>query len=222
MLSRIRRFPAALILRIGLWFLNVVETTQKTAKGLRFLHFARWTLVSRRRLPRLHANQPKESLRHGLLFFCTSYDGDWDDYIGSFSSVLWCPLDFVFGRCVGFPGARPERVLKDYVRKTQHEPDLWYCAYTDAGVHDVRVALDLYEKLECLCEESYQYDAHGFAAAYKKLLAESQQALGSTRRAGPPLPRPSPRDTETTAPRRIPVPTSVRAQPTPVDPDASG
>ena len=142
-------FPLWLVLRV----LHFVKSSHETAKLLRFLHFARWAIVTERQLPDGTNQTPPRKLGKKVLLFCTSYNGDWDDYIGSFSLVLSRPLNLVWCLCHDFPGAVPVAGLKRYIRENDHEAGFYHCAYPEASVHDMREALDLYARLEALHDE---------------------------------------------------------------------
>ena len=57
-------------------------------KRLSFIHFARWAIVRRDAFPHLGPPQPVESLKYDYLFFCSNFNGSWDQYIDAFSDIL--------------------------------------------------------------------------------------------------------------------------------------
>lgn len=171
-----RAVPLWVVLRL----LHYLEFTHRKAKALRFLHFARWAIVSDKNLPDCQGQSPPRKLRRKLLVFCTSYNGDWDDYIGSFSRVLSSPLNLVWRRCIDFPGAIPEAGLKRYIRENDHDAAFYHCAYAEGSVHDVREALDLYERLEAVCDETASDGVRYLAFA-----EAAREGLGSPRPSSP-------------------------------------
>lgn len=173
--SHIRPWAAG-PLGLALRALDYFESSQETAKLLRFLHFARWAIVRDENLPDRQEKTPPRRLRRKVLLFCTSYNGDWDDYIGTFSRVLAFPLDLVWRCCVDFPGAVPAAGLKRYIRENDHDAAFYHCAYSVASVHDVREALDLYARLEALAD-----DTAPSGSRYVAFAEAARAGLGSPR-----------------------------------------
>ncbi|HET7843977.1 MAG TPA: hypothetical protein VFL14_07490 [Xanthomonadales bacterium] len=127
----------------------VIEVFRRLPLGvvrqLAFIHFARWIVVRRDRLPRLAAEQPKEKLDNDLYLFITNFNGPWDQYIDAFGRVTDVEkgLDWLWWSSAGFPGAWPIRPFKRYIRYFKHPLDLYYNAYPGASVRDIAAAIEL-------------------------------------------------------------------------------
>ena len=135
-----QRFVIAIFRRLSL---DVV-------KRLAFIHFARWIVVRRDKLPRLSAEQPQEKLDTDLYLFSTNFNGPWDQYIDAFGMVIGVTkgLDWLWWSSTGFPGAWPIRPFKRYIRYFEDPLDLYYNAYPGASVRDIAAALELKQKYD--------------------------------------------------------------------------
>jgi hypothetical protein len=130
-----QRFVIAIFRRLSL---DVV-------RKLAFIHFARWIVVRRDRLPHLAPEQPKEKLDNDLYLFSTNFNGPWDQYIDAFGMVIGVTkgLDWLWWSSTGFPGAWPIKPFKRYIRYFEYPLDLYYNAYPGASVRDIAAALEL-------------------------------------------------------------------------------
>ncbi|MFY9487811.1 MAG: hypothetical protein WAP35_03820 [Solirubrobacterales bacterium] len=91
--------------------------------GVRTIHFARWTYVDDR----------------GRVLFASNYDGSLESYMDDFIDKVAWGLNAVFSNGVGYPrtfglifgGARREQEFKDFLRRRQVPPEVWYSAYPE-------------------------------------------------------------------------------------------
>jgi len=132
------------------WFQRLViaifrRLSLDVVRKLAFIHFARWIVVRRDRLPNLAAEQPKEKLDNDLYLFSTNFNGPWDQYIDAFGMVIGVTkgLDWLWWSSTGFPGAWPIKPFKRYIRYFEYPLDLYYNAYPGASVRDIAAALEL-------------------------------------------------------------------------------
>lgn len=135
------------------WFQRLViavfrRLSLDVVRRLAFIHFARWIVVRRDRLPRLSDQQPKERLDHDLYLFSTNFNGPWDQYIDAFGMVIGVTkgLDWLWWSSTGFPGAWPIKPFKRYIRYFEYPLDLYYNAYPGASVRDIDAAFELERK----------------------------------------------------------------------------
>lgn len=135
------------------WFQRLViaifrRLSLGVVRRLAFIHFARWIVVRRDRLPRLSDEQPKERLDNDLYLFSTNFNGPWDQYIDAFGMVIGVTkgLDWLWWTSTGFPGAWPIRPFKRYIRYFEYPLDLYYNAYPGASVRDIAAALELEQR----------------------------------------------------------------------------
>lgn len=119
-------------------------------RKLAFIHFARWIIVRRDRLPRLSEQQPKEKLDNDLYLFSTNFNGPWDQYIDAFGMVIGVTkgLNWLWSTSAGFPGAWPIRPFKRYIRYFEYPLDLYYNAYPAASVRDIAAGLELQQRYD--------------------------------------------------------------------------
>ena len=103
------------------------------------IHFARWVIID-------------DGTR---LLFTTNFDGNWDDYIDEFIDKAADGLDAIWSNCDGFPegGSRNRAAFKQYVRDSEYPAAVFYSAYPDATVKDVRRALRTRGKFEAFLDE---------------------------------------------------------------------
>ena len=106
--------------------------------GIQSIHFARWVLLS-----------------DGRLVFFSNYDGSWEAYLGDFIERASRALTMIWSNTVGFPptfawvlgGARDEAGFKRWTRARQLPTPLWYSAYPELSVAEVRKNAEIREIL---------------------------------------------------------------------------
>lgn len=76
-------------------------------------------------------------MRPNRALFATTYDGDWENYINDFATLIPDALDLLFSEAEGWPGNRSPQV-KDYIVKYQITAAAWYVAYPEATVSKIR------------------------------------------------------------------------------------
>jgi hypothetical protein len=96
------------------------------------VHFARWVVLP-------------DGGDGGRLLFASNFDGPWDDYIRDFATRSAESFDAIYSNCEGWPerGARDLDAFKAYIRKHELHPDVYYRAYPQATVQQVKSALRL-------------------------------------------------------------------------------
>lgn len=96
------------------------------------VHFARWVVLP-------------DDADGGSLLFASNFDGAWDNYIEDFAAKAAQSFDAIYSNCVGWPegGATNIEAFKAYIRAHQLTPDVYYRAYPQATVRQVRSALKL-------------------------------------------------------------------------------
>ena len=132
-----RRLTALAVLR-SIHGLAKVVFNQGSLGGIPTIHFARWVLLD----------------DDSLLFF-SNYDGSWDNYLGDFVDRAASGLTGVWSNTEDFPptrfllgqGARQIEFFKAWTRAHQVPTQVWYSAYPDNTVVNVRAALAMLENL---------------------------------------------------------------------------
>jgi hypothetical protein len=96
------------------------------------VHFARWVVLP-------------DGNDGGRLLFASNFDGPWDDYIRDFAAQSADSFDAIYSNCEGWPagGARDLDAFKAYIRRHELQPDVYYRAYPQATVKQVKSALRL-------------------------------------------------------------------------------
>ena len=106
------------------------------------VHFARWVIIDNNK----------------RLLFDSNFDGSVDQYLTDFATQpdLRQALDAVWGCCEGYPagGAGGDIVkFKQWVHKNMTTAEVFYSAYPDATVRDVKKALAIRDKFTNLLSE---------------------------------------------------------------------
>ncbi|WP_426574936.1 hypothetical protein [Aquihabitans sp. McL0605] len=109
--------PWLYLLRVGPWRRWAVGTVDHQ----RFVQAIRWSLLppfARQRKPWL---RPADTRWH--LLFESNFDGEWDEYLDVFGSVMGGPLQTIayWGR--GFPGLEDIDLFKAYTRAFDQTPE---------------------------------------------------------------------------------------------------
>ena len=147
----------------------------KTLVDLSFIHFARWSLVSK--IPYNGAPQPKQKLHYTHMYFESNFNGGWEEYIDAFSHILTSGMAAFWGSSYGFPKALPVSPFKVYIQENETEACHYYSAYPDATITMIKASLELDDKLAPLKRNAAKMDPDAFAAAYKKMLTDAQRSL---------------------------------------------
>lgn len=126
------------------------RTKLRTADELRFISAIRWTVLppfeppARRRLRRsfdaLFPRQRREQ-RHHLLFE-SNFDGDWDEYLDAFGTVLGGDLHNLVRWCAGYPGMDDLALFKAWARSVDVLPEHYASRYPSLTSSDIRQELN--------------------------------------------------------------------------------
>jgi hypothetical protein len=104
-------------------------------------HFARWVVV-----PDFISDpsQPREEhLPSPYLLFSATLDGELDAYLDELCSELAEEAQAIWGCCLGAPTPASGAALKAYLKHNQIDTGLFFAAYPEATVDQVRGALDV-------------------------------------------------------------------------------
>jgi hypothetical protein len=146
-----------------------------TLRQLSFIHFARWTIVSK--IPYNGPPQRKGRLRYPHMYFESNFNGGWEEYIDAFSHILARGMTAFWGSSYGFPKPLPTSPFKAYIQINETEADHYYSAYPDATSTMIQRALVLDEKLAKLKRDAARMEPEAFAAAYRRFLTDVQHCL---------------------------------------------
>lgn len=101
-------------------------------------HFARWVVIGD---VVYEGKGSREHLQCGQLLFTANFDGDLAAYLESLRVGLGESADAIWGRCHGYPGRGDAGQFAGYLRAHQVESSLFFAAYGDRTVSDVKDSL---------------------------------------------------------------------------------
>lgn len=160
--------------------------TQWELRALAFIHFARWTVLTRRNLPHFPEMAKSEALRYDYLLFESNFNGSWNEYVDAFHSVLSFKLNLVWLWSENFPGSIPLTPFKRYIDHNQLHNDYYFMAYPGSTIRDVQNALATTRAFDALTTCLDASDEL-FQLAFRDFLAKTQNRLGGHGHAGPEM-----------------------------------
>ena len=112
---------------------------ESPVKAISTIHFARWVIID----------------GGTRLLFTSNFDESWDDYIDMFIDRASGGLDAIWSNCEGYPegGAQDRAAFKEYVRQSEYQAELFYCAYDDLTVPQILKDDRIRQKFEALLDE---------------------------------------------------------------------
>jgi hypothetical protein len=165
----------ALSLRAGFLFGRikpvVVLYSGRTFPALRFIHFASWSLITR--LPGPDGGR----LKSPYLLFLTNFNGDFEQYIDSFSYVIGSKISNIWRFSYGFPGPRPSEPFKAFIERQELVSLHYYSAYPVETTATVLSGLRVREHTRRLIRETGDAGPEAFAARYRRFLTDVQADL---------------------------------------------
>jgi hypothetical protein len=169
----------AWINRIIFWY-ALLPFNRDAFKGLvtlSMIHYARWVIVSPKQFPRLDESQPKETIKYVYEFFCSNFNGSWDQYVDSFHMAIPSGLDLLWKFNVRYPESVPLDPFHRYINYNQIWNDHYYNAYPLASSNDVKSAQKIKRDLLDFIENTQTDDPETFQKKFTKLLLERQHDL---------------------------------------------
>jgi hypothetical protein len=147
--------------------------------GLSLIHFARWVIIKRDAWPDL--GQGKETLQNDYMFFCSNFNGTWDQYIDAFSDGIPSGLDLFWYSSTGYPHSIPITPFKSYITHNQIDCQYYYNATPGSAQRDIKGALRVQRALRRLADEHARLKdrPEEFAEHYRKALLEIQGSLST-------------------------------------------
>jgi hypothetical protein len=109
---------------------NIIERPRGSLGGIASIHFARWVPLD----------------GGDRLLFLSDYDGSWESYLAEFVDRASTGLSPIWSNTDDFPetwllvlkGARDEERFKKWTRDKQIETPIWYSAYPERTVANIR------------------------------------------------------------------------------------
>ena len=115
---------------------------QSPLAGVAGTHFARWVVLDDV-IYEGPAQGDREHLKHSRLLFTSNFDGDCDPYLETLRTGLGDRADAIWGQCIGYPGSGDAGAFADYLRHHQIDSSLFFAAYGDRTVAEVKRSLAL-------------------------------------------------------------------------------
>jgi hypothetical protein len=120
-------------------------------------HFARWVVIG----DVVYEGQgARDHLTLGQLLFTSNFDGPLSPYLESLRAGLGAGADAIWQHCSGYPGSDDPSAFAGYLQAHQIKSSLFFAAYGERTVEDVKRSLDVRRKLI-----GFALNAQGMAAA---------------------------------------------------------
>jgi hypothetical protein len=124
-------------------YLNSLGTgDQSPLAGVHGTHFARWVVIDDVIYEGPDQGE-RDHLEHPRLLFTSNFDGELAPYLEALRSGLGNAADAIWGHCIGYPGRDDAHAFAEYLRHHQIDSSLFFAAYGDRTVEDVKRSLAL-------------------------------------------------------------------------------
>ena len=104
-------------------------------------HLARWVVIDQVKYQG-HGQRHRDALAASRLLFTSNFDGDLDPYLEALRTCLGEDADGVWSHCRGYPGHRDRDAFARWLRAHALEAVLFFAAYGDQTLEQVRSNLD--------------------------------------------------------------------------------
>jgi hypothetical protein len=122
-------------------YLNGLQSGDRSPLGrVRDTHFARWVVIDNVVYEGPDQGD-RDQLQHARLLFTSNFDGQLDAYLEALRAGLGDSADAIWGHCIGYPGASDAGAFGEYLRHHQIDSSLFFAAYGDRTVEDVKRSL---------------------------------------------------------------------------------
>ena len=119
-------------------------------------HFARWVIIPQ---PAFQGPPMRpDPFKSEYLVFTSSFDGDLGSYLGDLCLLMGDRADQVWSHCVGYPGSADPWAFARYLRHNQVNTDVFFAAYPDATVDQIRASLARRDQILAFALESQGMD----------------------------------------------------------------
>jgi len=102
-------------------------------------HFARWVVIGD--VVNEGVGQKPDHLTTGRLLFTSNFDGPVGPYLEQLRRGLGGVADAIWGHCGGYPGVGDAGAFAAYMRSHQLESSMFFSAYGDRTVEEVKRSL---------------------------------------------------------------------------------
>ncbi len=129
-------------------------------------HFARWVVISD--VVYEGAPQRRDHLDLGRLLFTSNFDGELGPYLENLRAGLGVHADAIWNHCVGYPGSADADAFASYLRAHQIKSSLFFGAYGDRTVEQVKSALSARKDLTEFAMAAQGMGAAELQAAFRE------------------------------------------------------
>jgi len=131
-------------------------------------HFARWVVIG----DVVHEGiGQRDHLRVGRLLFTSNFDGPFEAYLEKLRTGLGRVADAIWSHCSGYPGAADAGAFASYMRSHQLESSLFFAAYGERTVDDVKRSLALRRQIIAFAVQAQRLPPVDLQAAFRKAFA---------------------------------------------------
>jgi len=176
-ISPIRSYTAWLN-KFFFWISSKFPSTLKGLITLSIIHYAHWTIVGKNQFPRLHPDQPRETVKYAYMMFFSNFNGSWDQYVDSFTFAIPGGLDMFWKWNIRFPKSVPLTPFHKYIRYNQLETIHYYNATPLAASNDIKSAKAVSNALLDFQQHLSDTSDADFMKRYNALLRGLQHDLG--------------------------------------------
>jgi hypothetical protein len=132
-------------------------------------HFARWVVIDRL----IHQGPPqkRDSFKAPRLLFTSNYDGPLERYLEALRTGLGADGDRLFGHCADYPGSESAEAWSAWLRARTVSSSLFFAAYGERTVAQVRTQLATRERLIAFALEAQGLDPAALQARFEAVFA---------------------------------------------------
>lgn len=173
------KWHSAWLNKIIFWFaqLPFLGSALNGLLTLSLIHYARWAIVKPSQFPRLHPDQPAETIKYTYMFFFSNFNGSWTQYVDSFHMAIPSGLDLFWRKNLRYPKSVPLQPFHAYIAYNQIWTNHYYNAYPSAASNDVKAARRIKGALEAFIEDTSNSSPGDFKSKYDALLNHLQNDL---------------------------------------------
>lgn len=137
--------------------------------GVAGTHFGRWVVIGD--VTYEEAGQRPDHLSVGRLLFTSNFDGPLAAYLEQLRAGLGDVADAVWSHCRGYPGAADGAAFSKYMRSHQLESSLFFAAYGERTVDQVRRSLAARRQVIEFALRAQDMAAAELQAAFREIFA---------------------------------------------------
>jgi hypothetical protein len=126
--------------------------TESPLARVRGTHFARWVVIDD--VVFEGPPQRRDHLSAPRLLFTSNFDGGLDPYLEEMRTGFARDADLIWENCTGYPGRDDPKAWAAWFRAHQVDSSLFFAAYGDQTVGEVRANIDLRARLMSFALES--------------------------------------------------------------------